>query len=148
MGIPLLLILLDESEKAFADIHSAAVSTGVLVRLKVEHLALAIGVLCTLIALLAPLAQYENFLLLIGSVFAPLFGVVLMDHYVIRRRRLPAQVHGLHWQALLAWAVGVAAYHLIAAQAPDLGATLPALLLAGLLHGLLSFSRGRETARA
>lgn len=148
MGIPLLLILLDESEKAFADIHSAAVSTGVLVRLKVEHLALAIGVLCTLIALLAPLAQYENFLLLIGSVFAPLFGVVLVDHYVIRRRRLPAQVHGLHWQALLAWVVGVAAYHVIAAQAPDLGATLPALLLAGLLHGLLSFSRGRETVQA
>ncbi|ATP52371.1 putative hydroxymethylpyrimidine transporter CytX [Pseudomonas kermanshahensis] len=148
LGIPLLLILLDESEKAFADIHSAAVSTGVLVRLKVEHLALAIGVLCTLIALFAPLAQYENFLLLIGSVFAPLFGVVLMDHYVIRHRRLPSQVDGLHWQALLAWAVGVAAYHLIAAQAPDLGATLPALVLAGVLHALLSFSRGRETARA
>ena len=148
MGIPLLLILLDESEKAFADIHSAAVSTGVLLPLKVEHLALAIGVLCTLIALLAPLAQYENFLLLIGSVFAPLFGVVLMDHYVIRRRRLPGQVDGLHWQALLAWAAGVAAYHLIAAQAPDLGATLPALVLAGVLHALLSFSRGRETAQA
>ncbi|MCI0914355.1 MULTISPECIES: putative hydroxymethylpyrimidine transporter CytX [Pseudomonas] len=148
LGIPLLLILLDESEKAFADIHSAAVSTGLLVRLKVEHLALAIGVLCTLIALLAPLAQYENFLLLIGSVFAPLFGVVLMDHFVIRRRRLPAQIDGLHWQALLAWAVGVVAYHSIAAQAPEVGATLPALLLAGGLHALLSLSRGRGTVRA
>jgi len=71
-----------------------------------------------------------------------------MDHYVIRHRRLPSQIDGLHWQALLAWAVGVAAYHLIAAQAPDLGATLPALVLAGVLHALLSFSRGRETARA
>ncbi len=148
LGIPLLLILLDESENAFADIHSAAVSTGLLVRLKVEHLALAIGVLCTLIALLAPLAQYENFLLLIGSVFAPLFGVVLVDHYLVLRRRAPAQVASLHWPALLAWAVGVAAYHLIAAQAPDFGATLPALLLAGVLHALLSVSRGRETARA
>lgn len=148
LGIPLLLILLDESENAFADIHSAAVSTGLLVRLKVEHLALAIGVSCTLIALLAPLAQYENFLLLIGSVFAPLFGVVLVDHYLVRRRRVPALVAGLHWPALLAWAVGVAAYHLIAAQAPDFGATLPALLLAGVLHALLSVSRGRETARA
>ncbi|WAB97617.1 putative hydroxymethylpyrimidine transporter CytX [Pseudomonas putida] len=148
LGIPLLLILLDESEKAFADIHSAAVSTGLLVRLKVEHLALAIGVLCTLIALLAPLAQYENFLLLIGSVFAPLFGVVLMDHFVIRRRRLPAQIDGMHWQALLAWAVGVVAYHSIAAQAPEVGATLPALLLAGGLHALLSLSRGRGTVRA
>lgn len=148
MGVPLLLILLDESEKAFADIHSAAVSTGVLLPLKVEHLALAIGVLCTLIALLAPLAQYENFLLLIGSVFAPLFGVVLVDHYVVRRRGLPVQVKGLHWQALLAWFVGVAAYHLIAANAPEMGATLPALLLAGVLHGLLSLSRGRGTVPA
>ncbi|WDY58532.1 putative hydroxymethylpyrimidine transporter CytX [Pseudomonas sp. PSKL.D1] len=148
IGIPLLLILLDESEKAFADIHSAAVSTGLLVPVKVEHLALAIGVLCTLIALLAPLAQYENFLLLIGSVFAPLFGVVLMDHFVIRRRRAPSVVGGLHWQALLAWAVGVVAYHVIAAKAPELGATLPALLLAGGLHAVLSVSRGRETARA
>ncbi|WP_449430901.1 putative hydroxymethylpyrimidine transporter CytX [Pseudomonas putida] len=148
LGIPLLLILLDESENAFADIHSAAVSTGLLVRMKVEHLALAIGVLCTLVALLAPLAQYETFLLLIGSVFAPLFGVVLMDHFVIRRRRLPGSVEGLHWQALLAWGVGVATYHVIAAQAPELGATLPALLLAGVLHALLSLSRGRETARA
>ncbi|MNE88140.1 hypothetical protein D3C80_1854120 [compost metagenome] len=86
--------------------------------------------------------------MLIGSVFAPLFGVVLVDHFLIRRRRLPAQVAGLHWQALLAWAVGAAAYHLIAAQAPDFGATLPALLLAGVLHALLSLSRGRETAQA
>ncbi|EKT4467352.1 putative hydroxymethylpyrimidine transporter CytX [Pseudomonas putida] len=148
LGIPLLLILLDESENAFADIHSAAVSTGLLVRLRIEHLALAIGVLCTLVALLAPLAQYQNFLLLIGSVFAPLFGVVLVDHFVVRRRQLPALVAGLHWQALLAWAVGVAAYHLMANVAPELGATLPALLLAGGLHGLLSLSRGRETAQA
>ncbi|MFA7892610.1 putative hydroxymethylpyrimidine transporter CytX [Pseudomonas putida] len=148
MGIPLLLILLDESEKAFADIHSAAVSAGVLARVKVEHLALVIGVLCTLIALLAPLAQYENFLLLIGSVFAPLFGVVLMDHYWVRRRSIPAHVGALHWPALLAWAAGVAAYHLIAAQAPDLGATLPALVLAGVLYGVLNLSRGRGTVRA
>jgi len=148
MGIPLLLILLDESEKAFADIHSAAVSAGVLARVKVEHLALAIGVLCTLIALLAPLAQYENFLLLIGSVFAPLFGVVLTDHYWVRRRSIPAHVGALHWPALLAWAAGVAAYHIIAAQAPDLGATLSALVLAGVLYGVLNFSRGRGTVRA
>jgi putative hydroxymethylpyrimidine transporter CytX len=148
MGIPLLLILLDESEKAFADIHSAAVSAGVLARVKVEHLALAIGVLCTLIALLAPLAQYENFLLLIGSVFAPLFGVVLTDHYWVRRRSIPAHVGALHWPALLAWAAGVAAYHIIAAQAPDLGATLPALVLAGVLYGVLNFSHGRGTVRA
>ncbi|MDD1955057.1 putative hydroxymethylpyrimidine transporter CytX [Pseudomonas sp. 8209] len=147
-GIPLLLVLLDESEKAFADIHSAAVSSSLLSGVKVEHLALVIGVVCTLIACFAPLGQYENFLLLIGSVFAPLFGVVLSDHYVLRRRRLPSVVDGLHYGALVAWACGVATYHVLAHYAADVGATLPALLLAGALHLLLGFNRGRETARA
>ena len=137
LGIPLLLILLDESENAFADIHSAAVSSGFLLRLKVEHLALVIGIICTLIALLAPLAQYQNFLLLIGSVFAPLFGVVLVDHFIVRKRSADVTPGLLRWPTLLAWLGGVATYHLLANFYPDVGATLPALLLAGLLMWVL-----------
>lgn len=134
LGIPLLLILLDESENAFADIHSAAVSGGVLWRLKVEHLALAIGGICTLIACFAPLAQYQNFLLLIGSVFAPLFGVVLVDHFLVRKRSAQVTTALFCWPALLAWAGGVSTYHLLANVYPDVGATMPALVLAGVLH--------------
>ncbi len=134
LGIPLLLILLDESENAFADIHSAAVSGGVLWRLKVEHLALAIGGICTLIACFAPLAQYQNFLLLIGSAFAPLFGVVLVDHFLVRKRSAQVTTALFCWPALLAWAGGVSTYHLLANVYPDVGATLPALVLAGVLH--------------
>lgn len=150
MGIPLLLVLLDESEKAFADIHSAAVSSAMLSGLKVEHLAFAIGVLCTLIACFAPLAQYESFLLLIGSLFAPLFGVVLVDHFVLRRRRSPAVVPGLRGLSLLAWLGGVSTYHLLATLYPEVGATLPALFTAGLLQLMLGrgFSRDRGTAPA
>ncbi|WP_213875551.1 putative hydroxymethylpyrimidine transporter CytX [Pseudomonas sp. dw_358] len=134
LGIPLLLILLDESENAFADIHSAAVSSGLLVKAKVEHIALAIGVICTLIACFAPLAQYQNFLLLIGSVFAPLFGVVLVDHFVLRRRQ-GAEAHvGLRWAALIAWLGGIVTYQVLANLYPNVGATLPSLILAGVLH--------------
>ncbi|MBT8765585.1 putative hydroxymethylpyrimidine transporter CytX [Metapseudomonas boanensis] len=150
MGIPLLLILLDESEKAFADIHSAAVSSGILLPFKVEQLALVIGAICTLVALLAPLAEYQNFLLLIGSVFAPLFGVVLVDHFVLRRRRADlAPRTGLRWDTLLAWACGVTVYHLLANLWPELGATLPALVLAGGLQYLFGrFSRARGNTAA
>ena len=144
LGIPLLLILLDESENAFADIHSAAVSGGILLRLKVEHLALAIGVVCTLIACFAPLAQYQNFLLLIGSVFAPLFGVVLVDHFILRQRSARVAPELWRWPTLLAWLGGVLTYHLLANVLPDVGATLPALLLAGGLQWLLG--RGSKTA--
>jgi NCS1 family nucleobase:cation symporter-1 len=54
----------------------------------------------------------------------------------------------------LAGAAGLAGrdrtYHLLANLYPDIGATLPALVLAGLLQFMLgrAFSRGRETARA
>ncbi|MCQ4272915.1 putative hydroxymethylpyrimidine transporter CytX [Pseudomonas kuykendallii] len=145
LGIPLLLILLDESENAFADIHSAAVSSGTLVALKVEHLALGLGTLCTLIALFAPLAEYQNFLLMIGSVFAPLFGVVLIDHFVLRQRRAAVAPAGLRWDALVAWACGALTYHLLAQLAPDVGATLPSLLLAGMLQLAFGWSRrGRQ----
>ncbi|WP_263147214.1 putative hydroxymethylpyrimidine transporter CytX [Pseudomonas sp. RIT-PI-AD] len=138
MGVPLLLILLDESENAFADIHSAAVSCGLLWPLKVERLALALGALCTLIAWFAPLAEYQNFLLLIGSVFAPLFGVALVEHFLQRRRHLAPGAHpAWRWDALLAWFGGVAVYHLLAQAYPELGATLPALVVAGLLQGIL-----------
>ena len=147
LGIPLLLILLDESENAFADIHSAAVSSGTLVALKVEHLALGLGTLCTAIALFAPLAEYQNFLLLIGSVFAPLFGVVLVDHFVLRQRRAAVAPAGLRWDALVAWACGAVIYHLLAQLAPDVGATLPSLLLAGVLQLAFGWSRrGRQAS--
>jgi NCS1 family nucleobase:cation symporter-1 len=144
MGIPLLLILLDESENAFADIHSAAVSSGILLKAKVEHLALAIGVICTLIACFAPLAQYQNFLLMIASVFAPLFGVVLVDHFILRRRRHGVATAGLRWMTLLAWIGGICTYHLLANLYPDIGATLPALVVAGVLQWVLA--RGQAPA--
>lgn len=139
LGIPLLLILLDESENAFADIHSAAVSVGILLPLKVERLALVIGALCTLIAWFAPLTEYQNFLLLIGSVFAPLFGVVLVDHYLLRRRgQLQMASMALRWETLLSWACGAAAYHMLANVWPEIGASLPALFLSGGLLLVLS----------
>jgi NCS1 family nucleobase:cation symporter-1 len=150
MGIPLLLILLDESENAFADIHSAAVSSGILVKAKVEHIALVIGVICTLIACFAPLAQYQNFLLLIGSVFAPLFGVVLVDHFILRRRSATVANASFRWMTLLAWLGGISTYHLLANMYPDIGATLPALIVAGVLQLILgkAISSGRGTVPA
>ena len=141
LGIPLLLILLDESENAFADIHSAAVSGGILLKLKVEHLALTIGVICTLIACFAPLAQYQNFLLLIGSVFAPLFGVVLVDHFILRKRSAQVAPALFRRAALLAWLGGVSLYHLLATVCPDVGATLPALVVAGALQWVMGRHR-------
>ena len=63
--------------------------------------------------------------------------------------QLDAQAVPLRWTALVAWAGGIATYHVLANLYPAVGATLPSLLLAGVLHAVLSaFSRDRETVPA
>ncbi|WP_114810120.1 putative hydroxymethylpyrimidine transporter CytX [Paraburkholderia kururiensis] len=157
-GIALLLVLIDEADNAFADIHSAAVSTGTLwARGSIPLLSAAFGALCTLIALVVPMARYENFLLLIGSVFAPLFGMVLADHFVVRRRRIEVDAladvrgrygysGGWHLSAFVAWAAGIAAYHAINQWLPNVGATLPALAAGALCYLVLAGVRRQAFA--
>ncbi|MFL9872975.1 putative hydroxymethylpyrimidine transporter CytX [Paraburkholderia megapolitana] len=157
-GLALLLVLIDEIDNAFADIHSAAVSTGTFwTRAGVPLLSAGFGALCTLIALLVPMAKYQNFLLLIGSVFAPLFGVVLADHFIVRKRRIEAAAladlrgryafsGGWHVSAFAAWAIGIAAYHAINQWLPNLGATLPALAIGALGYLALVSVRTRTYA--
>ena len=147
-GIALLLIVIDETDNTFADIHSAAISTATLVRIKPARLALAFGALCTLIALVAPMGQYEGFLLLIGSVFAPLFGVLLTDHFIVRRRRA-ALASNLNLSGLAAWAVGIGAYQAFSRLAPDVGATLPAFVVAAVVYLAFHLAKARlSTAKA
>jgi NCS1 family nucleobase:cation symporter-1 len=145
-GIALLLIVIDETDNTFADIHSAAVSTATLLPAKPANLALIFGAVCTTIALFAPIGRYESFLLLIGSVFAPLFGVLLTDHFVMRRRATTEARAGLYLPALLAWATGIVAYQALSRLAPDLGATLPSFLVAGAVYWGLRRVWGREAA--
>ncbi|SAL15879.1 cytosine/purines uracil thiamine allantoin permease [Caballeronia concitans] len=152
-GIALLLILIDEIDNAFADIHSAAVSTGTFwARTSVPMLSAGYGALCTLVALVVAMGKYQNFLLLIGSVFAPLFGVVLADHFIVRKRRIDTAAlgrtdgrygysGGWHVSAFIAWAIGIAAYHAINQWLPDLGATLPSLALGAVCYLLLVSTR-------
>ena len=157
-GFALLLILIDEVDNAFADIHSAAVSTGTFwTRATVPLLSAAFGALCTAIALLVPMAKYQNFLLLIGSVFAPLFGVVLVDHFLVRKRRIEAAAladpqgryafsGGWHLSAFISWAIGIGAYQAINQWLPNLGATLPALAIGALCYFVMVSARKTEYA--
>jgi NCS1 family nucleobase:cation symporter-1 len=145
-GLALLLVLIDETDNVFADIFSAATSTGTLIRVRVSHLAIGFGALCTVIALFVPMQSYEQFLIYIGSVFAPLYGVLLTDHFLIRKRRINAADidrmdgeygHGgigFHMSAFAAWVAGVAVYYGINQFLPALGATLPSLAAAAAVY--------------
>ncbi len=147
------IILVDETDEAFADIYSAAVSSQNLrPALRQRTSALTVGALCTALALTVPLTRYEHFLLLIGSVFVPLFGVLAADYFLLRGRRIDPDAlqavggaywyrAGFAWRGLTAWGVGIATYHAVAAVMPALGSSLPSFALAFGVRWLLQEGR-------
>ncbi|MFN8485494.1 MAG: putative hydroxymethylpyrimidine transporter CytX [Anaerolineae bacterium] len=139
--IALLVILVDETDNAFANIYSTAVSAqNILPRLSLRTVAIGIGAVVAVLAASLPLADYQWFLLLIGSVFVPLFGILAADYFVVRRRRYVTadmfRPGGAYWYrggfniaGILAWLLGVGVYQWITRAQPDLGATIPSFVV-------------------
>ena len=94
-GGPLLLLalLVGETDNAFANLYSSVVSVQNLApRAPARALTVGFGVLAFLLASTFSLERYEVFLLLIGSVFVPLFGVFAADWLVRARGRYGEEV--------------------------------------------------------
>jgi NCS1 family nucleobase:cation symporter-1 len=110
------ILAVDETDEAFANIYSASVSVqNALPNIGQRVLSIVIGAICTLIAVVVPLVQYENFLLLIGAVFVPLFGVLTAHYAVVRRGYSRADLYeqtavARPW-GLVAWVAGFLTYN-------------------------------------
>lgn len=112
----LIALLVGESDNAFADLYSAAVSIqNVAPEAPQRWLVGALGAIALGLALTLSMERYELFLLLIGSVFVPLFGVFVADWLVRAGGRYgPGRLFaatGVRWLALLPWLAGFLVYH-------------------------------------
>ena len=84
-------LLVGETHEAFADIYSAAVSgQNLFPRLPQRAAVVAVGIVAAVIAAFVTLGSYEAFLFLLGSVFVPLFAVLLADWVAGGPARAPA----------------------------------------------------------
>jgi NCS1 family nucleobase:cation symporter-1 len=104
-----------ELDQSFADIYSTAVSAQNLRPLWDRRiLATVITGLATGLALLLNIADYENFLDLLGSVFVPMFAVLAVDFFLLSRGHwdMSEQARS-RWPMLLPWAAGFIVYQLI-----------------------------------
>src|SRR5262245_44412508 len=160
----LLVLLADETDEAWADLYSCAVSIqNAFPRASLRALVLGLGVVSVAAALAFDVTRYEDLLLLIGAVFVPLFGVLAADYFVVRRGRYVAAAllaadgaagvaPGVRWQGALAWALGLVTYLWIAGRlaplglggVPAIGASLPSLALAAGVY--LTLARGETSA--
>ena len=127
--IALSLVLLDEVDNAYGDAYSGAVSAhSVLPRWGVRTWGMVMAAGCTLLALVLPMHSLEPFLLILSSIFVPLFGVIL-GRLSFGGYRLAAEQGAIHWLPVGMWLAGIALYHALAAWAPVAGSAIPTLLI-------------------
>ncbi len=133
--IALSLILVDEIDNAYGDVYSAAVSTySMRPNWSVRRWSLALALLCTGLALVLPMRSIEPFLLLLSSIFVPLYGVILgrIGHGVIDS----VSRQKVHYVAAAIWLLGIGLYQALTNWAPAWGATLPTLAITFVLARL------------
>lgn len=120
MAIPLgavafAVLAIRELDQSFVDTYSTAVSMqNFRSRLDRRVLALVVGATATVGAIALNIRDYQSFLLLLGSVFVPLLGVLVADYFVTSRMRWDLGENAPpRWLPLLAWALGFVVYQLI-----------------------------------
>ena len=158
----LIIVLFSTFTTTFLDIYSTAVSgLNIVPKLGERKGVILGGVLGTVTAIFFPsILNYEHFLLFIGAMFCPMFGIVLADYFILRKGAIHMEdlyrrggqywfKGGLNPRALVAWVIGFAIYLgfspmlmeqvlRIKASFPwPLGSSLPSMILAGLIYLLL-----------
>ncbi len=131
------LILVDEIDNAYGDLYSGSVAGHSLKPgWSVRRWGMLLAVLATGLALVLPMHSLEPFLLMLSSVFIPLYGVILAR--LAGQANVPALMleRKINTSAVVIWLLGVACYHLCAQLAPQWGAALPTLLLTFVLARL------------
>ncbi len=132
--IALGLILIDEMDNAYGDVHSGAVSLNFLSpRGGVPLWGMVMAVAAVAAAMVLPMHSLEPFLLMLSSIFVPLFGVVISQLAGSGR----GTDKSIDWAAAALWLLGIATFHVSPMLLPDLGAALPSLVVTLGLGALL-----------
>ena len=168
-ALALFALTVDETDEAFANVYSGAVSTqNLFPRVPQRLLIVGASVIATAGALAIDMRSYQRFLLLLGAFFVPLLGVLVADwllkgaHYT---REDVFSAPAIRVGPLVAWLVGFVVYEWLAQPAElgfwsrwlghlptpsyQVGASVPAFLAAFLLTAAaVKLGSARAAARA
>jgi NCS1 family nucleobase:cation symporter-1 len=123
-ALALLALTVDETDEAFANVYSTAVSLqNIFPRVSQRVLIVGVSILATAGALAIDMRSYQRFLLLLGAVFVPLLGV-LLAHWLLSgaryTRRDIFEGPPIRPGTVIAWAAGFFLYEWLY-QPADLG---------------------------
>jgi nucleobase:cation symporter-1, NCS1 family len=165
-ALALLAVTVDETDEAFANIYSSAVSLQNLFPRAPQRVVLVgLTAVATAGALTVELRNYETYLLLLGSFFVPLLGVLLADWLLAGASYRDVDFFsgpGVRVGPILAWIAGFGVYQWLHALGPSwwtelvartdppaIGASLPSFAVAfGLTALALAVERRTRAASA
>jgi purine-cytosine permease-like protein len=163
--LALFALLVTETDEAFANVYSAAVSLqNVVPRAPQPALIALVTAISVLGALVIDLVSYQSFLLLLGSVFVPLFAVLLADWVAAGRHYTTSDVFDAPaWRPglIAAWVAGFAVYQWLFPTGPSwwvdlvseldppnwgVGATVPSFLASFVTASVIAHVTRRSVA--
>ena len=136
MGIAgILVVLLSTVTTTFLDAFSAGVSFQSLApKASDKIMALAATVLGVVLAVFAAPDQFQDFLYLIGSVFAPMTAILLADFFILKRDHTAESVN---WLNIVLWVLGVILYRYLLSVDTPVGITVPVVVIIMILSTII-----------
>lgn len=123
----ILAVVLSTVTTTFLDAYSAGASANnISARFAETPVAVGVTLIGTVLAVMLPVTEYENFLLLIGSVFAPMAAVLIADFFVLKRRE---EIEGFDFAGLVLWLAGFILYRFLLSSGweSSIGLTAPVM---------------------
>jgi len=128
------IIVLATVTTTFMDAYSAGVTfLNIFPKLNEKSVALVMTAIGTGLAIIVNIEQYQDFLYAIGSVFAPLFAILLTDYFLLGNKKIQADLM-VSWGTLLLCVLGTVLYYQFIKLNFVLGATIPVMLIISIIH--------------
>jgi putative hydroxymethylpyrimidine transporter CytX len=128
------IIVLATVTTTFLDAYSAGVTLlNIFPKLNEKFVALIMTAIGTALAIIVNIEGYESFLYAIGSVFAPLFAILLTDYFLLKNKKIQANLL-VNWGTLSLCALGTMLYYQFINLNFVLGATIPVMLIISIIH--------------
>jgi putative hydroxymethylpyrimidine transporter CytX len=129
------IVVLSTVTTTFMDAYSAGVTfLNIMPKLNEKTTAVVMTIIGTIASLVFSIDNYTNFLYAIGSVFAPLFAILLTDYFIIKKQTKIVDKLLLNIGAILVWAIGVVLYYVFIKLDFILGATVPSMIITGIIY--------------
>lgn len=127
----LLIIVFSTVTTTFLDAYSAGISSeSVFAKCNGKWIAVVVAAIGTVGAICLPLTDITDFLYIIGSVFAPMIAIQIVDFFILKK---DSSEEIFHVQNLVIWLIGFIIYRMLMNVDIVVGNTLPDMVITGLI---------------